>query len=909
MATSGNQKMPVRDNLNDAISHFQQQIGAYDKELWEEHVEQKESQGLGVDTSGAQLKTGRVKTELIDVDLVRGSTFTKAKPDHAWLATTWKGLLRVFFFPFYFTWWRQQLSASTFYSTLFLYFLQLVCVAIFYVFQPSTEHQAIYAFEIIGPILLMLVLGTTYTQVVSTNAKTKSLLRRSSRRNLHRSHSSHAKGSSSKTAINRTSPKKTRESRDRAKATSPKRKPTQKSVRGSKDNSSSPNSDSAESPTANGTSNVVEKVNLLSGVVLQNEENTEKEDKDGHTGYVPLEDGEEISGCADEAFTLLNTPVGEMEVAGDLVCVEGLTSESGGSPTSMLDRELESIIKASHRQNHTTEAYSRRRQKESLSPKSLAQKPSNGALNKAPRSCLSSRDLRESRKNRLTRVSILENARKFSPVEEESPQEILQHMSDSEGTPSDSTPASLTLEQDPLPHPSRGKTASRKGRRSRVKKPDGSQDSEGDTSPDMRMESEQYFQPISRPLDSDLDEASWEETGADGSSFSSDSANSSDTGSSTSEEGDEEEAAREQEWDGRGTGAALHFEDPFKLIHSAVSSSSISSSGIKKVRVRIFEDNVCKKTDMTVLQISCAINTKVHSIQASTDYIKLGFLCSFILAIIPFTYRIHITHHQGDSQVTWFSPQLPMMALDTLSHMHWASIAVMVFTSFERFYLSSLLFFLLAVAERTYKQRCLFAKYFSHLTSARRSRQSSLPHFRLDRVSNIKAWLSLRSFLKKRGPQRSVNVIVSSACLLTLMLVSILCTELLQRSMSFLGELYNWEVVAWTFCLSPFLLRFITLGSEINKKFRNTSVLLTEQINLYLNMERKPQKKDNLLLANNVLNLASKLLKEVETPFKLSGLSMNPVLYNITRVLVLSAFSGVLTELLGFKLKLWKIKA
>ena len=33
------------------------------------------------------------------------------------------------------------------------------------------------------------------------------------------------------------------------------------------------------------------------------------------------------------------------------------------------------------------------------------------------------------------------------------------------------------------------------------------------------------------------------------------------------------------------------------------------------------------------------------------------------------------------------------------------------------------------------------------------------------------------------------------------------------------------------------------------------------QINLYLNMERKPQKKDELMLANNVLKLASKLLK------------------------------------------------
>ena len=59
-------------------------------------------------------------------------------------------------------------------------------------------------------------------------------------------------------------------------------------------------------------------------------------------------------------------------------------------------------------------------------------------------------------------------------------------------------------------------------------------------------------------------------------------------------------------------------------------------------------------------------------------------------------------------------------------------------------------------------QRCLFAKYFTHLTSARRARQSSLPHFRLDRVSNIKAWLSLRSFLKVSWGQ------ISSSCLDTI---------------------------------------------------------------------------------------------------------------------------------------------
>lgn len=48
--------------------------------------------------------------------------------------------------------------------------------------------------------------------------------------------------------------------------------------------------------------------------------------------------------------------------------------------------------------------------------------------------------------------------------------------------------------------------------------------------------------------------------------------------------------------------------------------------------------------------------------------------------------------------------------------------------------------------------------------------------------------------------------------------------------------------------------------------------------------------------------------QELESPFKISGLSANPFLYNITKVIILSAFSAVLSEILGFKLKLYKIK-
>ena len=75
----------------------------------------------------------------------------------------------------------------------------------------------------------------------------------------------------------------------------------------------------------------------------------------------------------------------------------------------------------------------------------------------------------------------------------------------------------------------------------------------------------------------------------------------------------------------------------------------------------------------------------------------------------------------------------------------------------------------------------------------------------------------------------------------------------------------------------------MTLGSKINKKYRNLSVLITEQvnylfygkfnvtnihyfmkINLYLQMEQKPDKKEELMLANNVLKLAADLLKVIQ---------------------------------------------
>ena len=88
-------------------------------------------------------------------------------------------------------------------------------------------------------------------------------------------------------------------------------------------------------------------------------------------------------------------------------------------------------------------------------------------------------------------------------------------------------------------------------------------------------------------------------------------------------------------------------------------------------------------------------------------------------------------------------------------------------------------------------------------------------------------------------------------------------------------------------------------------------------------MDRKPHKKEPLSRANAVLGLAvkdpnhnsygihgiicsleknwflmsEKLIKEIESPFKVYGLTMNPLLYNITRMVILSAFSGTLKNI------------
>ncbi|GLD62968.1 putative homeodomain transcription factor 1 isoform X2 [Lates japonicus] len=317
-----------------------------------------------------------------------------------------------------------------------------------------------------------------------------------------------------------------------------------------------------------------------------------------------------------------------------------------------------------------------------------------------------------------------------------------------------------------------------------------------------------------------------------------------------------------------------------------------------RVSAIIWEQGECKKADMSVLEISGIILTRVKLVEQGMGYLVLGGLMTATLALLPFAFRL-AQHLDMSSLGSLSLAELLQMVVgppDTQAY------AFFFITTVQRVCLTGLFFFMMCVAERTYKQRLLFAKYFSHLTSARKAKKSEIPHFRLKKVQNIKMWLSLRSFLRRRGPQRSVDVIVSTIFLLALSISFIICAQ------TFLESLTNWELMVWGSSLILFLLRLATLGSETNCKYSNSSVLLTEQINLYLKMEKKPNKKEELNIVNNVLKLATKLMKELDTPFRLLGLTVNPLIYNITRVVILSAVSAVVSDLLGFNIRLWKIK-
>ncbi|XP_016358850.1 putative homeodomain transcription factor 2 isoform X3 [Sinocyclocheilus anshuiensis] len=757
----------MASKVRDAVLWYQKKIGAYDQQIWEKSVEQREiKQFIRRGLRNKPKKTGHVKPDLIDVDLVRGSAFAKAKPESPWTSLTRKGIVRVVFFPFFFHWWIQVTSRAVFYLLLSLYLLQVLAAALF--FSISSPHS-VPVTEVFGAIWLMLLLGTVHCQIVSTHipkasgggsGKRRRKLRKAAHLDIHR------EGDGSSTTDN-----------------------TQE---GAPQGSLSAGSRGLVAFFRDFWHGIFKAGSKKSKLSIDKSTETDN-------GYVSL-DGRITSKSSEEGLQLHETHC-------DL-----LRSETHWS----LQHNRHQLIL-----------------------------PPTGK-------CLSEAAVPRAVENMSGEASSEEDPENYSALRR--------------GVERKNSDCTLRNRK---AHPYKKHYTAEETLKSGTSCSSRTQDSKS-----ARHESE-------------TEDVLWE-----------DFLHCAECRSSCSSETDADRSTA-------CSASKKEFrDDPFHQGHMPWLHSS--NPGLERVSAIVWEGNECKKADMSVLEISGMIMNRVNLYTPGIGYQILGNLVSVTLGLTPFAFRL-FQHKEPEQLASLSAGELVSVAFGSSAD---ALVMATVSVSFVvRVCLIWLFFFLLSVAERTYKQRLLFAKLFGHLTSARRARKSEVPHFRLKKVQNIKMWLSLRSYLKRRGPQRSVDVIVSSAFLLTLSVVFICCAQLLHVHETFLEFHYNWELVIWCASLSLYLLRFVTLGSETSKKYSNTSILLTEQINLYLKMEKKPNKKEELTLVNNVLKLATKLLKELDAPFRLYGLTMNPLLYNITQVVILSAVSGVISDLLGFNLKLWKIKS
>jgi hypothetical protein len=158
---------------------YQKKIGSYDKEKWEKTLEEQNTIESAL---SFPLKAARLKTDLIDVDLVRGSTFPKAKPKQSLHQVLYLSVLRFFFLPLFAKWWVRETSAKVFVVLLSLYFLQMINWAIYSLHIKSVnegnkssadsdddDENAVGLCELMIPMGLSLLLCFIHSQIVATS--------------------------------------------------------------------------------------------------------------------------------------------------------------------------------------------------------------------------------------------------------------------------------------------------------------------------------------------------------------------------------------------------------------------------------------------------------------------------------------------------------------------------------------------------------------------------------------------------------------------------------------------------------------------------------------------------------------------------------------------------------------------
>ncbi|CAF0879460.1 unnamed protein product [Brachionus calyciflorus] len=804
------------------LDWYQIRIGSHDKQAWEKSLD---SQSVKHNLYCLSKKSTKID-DLIDIDLIKGSSFPKSKSKLSLANIMFNGIVKLVFLPFYFRWWEQQINKVFTYTLMFIYFLQLINFIIYnsnYNTIIDKDQQLISLTEISTPGVIMLILGIMYSYITSALPSTDSEKSRSTKVRTQ-------------TIVTNQNDTKISKSNQKSKSGKKNQKFLSKSLSAAKLNLLKPNN--LDQPSNSFSEN---RQNLRKRKITNGLEDTKKS---------PIEKSKETS----ESSRIEN--LSEFNLDNFNLYEYHTTTNSSCYSSSSLRVDTKSIDET---------------------------------INLVPENSLNS-ETNQNEKN----ISLQDNNNYLYEYQDD---DYVAYEDDDDDDDEVEDEDEENLEED---------------------------NSEITEYNYLSNENNKFFNDQNNNMNvrQDDDVTMGEDLRAPFSNCSTPpKTNNNNNNDNNSKNASPKEVYKK--------------------------SQKTSSSAIKdKIFCLIWQSNEWKGADLSMLEISNIIIGNVEKCALSLDYFYVGLFFSALIAVLPIYFHnnsatlalnstlLNETNILHSSEI--FPNYLPNQIISSLSLifdfiinikpikrlsinlietvLFWTSINlcalfVIVNTVIITIFLGILFFTLLTIAERTLSQRFLHAKFFCYLTSNRRARKHNIPHFRLGRVENIKTWLSVRSYMKRRGPQRSIDAIISSTFLIGVGLCSSVCIRFLQDSDFLTENLADWQLVIWCLCIWTYMLRFMTIGFKINKKYRNCmSMVITEQINLYLEMEKKPEKKDELLVVNNVLKLAADLLKEVENPFKISGLGVNPWVYNVTKVVILSAASAVLSELFGFKLKLYKIK-
>ena len=184
------------------------------------------------------------------------------------------------------------------------------------------------------------------------------------------------------------------------------------------------------------------------------------------------------------------------------------------------------------------------------------------------------------------------------------------------------------------------------------------------------------------------------------------------------------------------------------------------------------------------------------------------------------------------------------------------------------------------------KFRVGIAKSFTQLTSKTAASSLGLFHFELQTIENLWGWLTLRSYLLRRGrkPQARVEVILSASFAFLVPLSLMLALDFIFSR----TPVSIFIVSSFFFCfvVASYLLLCVWHGVSIQSIYKDPDVLLSEQLAIHYRICTTPQDSELHLRLYNLHKAIDKIMQILQTAgpgLSILGFTINE---NFSRVLI-----------------------